>query len=319
MSLMKYIEGKKRPAIVIVTDNYREQLDADMSSLLLKPDAKLNEVRKKTINVQEITKVLSQLHYPLAEEMSMAIRTGDSKRVNHAHLTFKKWAEYSNPDSFLRDQVETVLFQYQAKLHNKEFGPNETNDVVNSIVADSQVILEQMAQKIDLAISRIHNWQNHKVVVEGLYPESGWVVNEARIIIGDKFPVSFICECGSLAVKKLEEGEAPSSIRNDVKNLLEKLRQNPKYEKILTLFMSRPLSERRFFEIAKRDVSLGIAAALPNHITLMKNPPAGDSDVWKVRVEEKYLREIKDENNTQYHIVGNDCPIKWIERLNNEK
>ena len=113
MSFMKYLENKARPSILVVMDEYKEKLHADMASLMLKPDQQLIEARKNIVNIKDVSRTLSELAYPLSDEFKMAIRTGDPKRVNHAHMTFRRWVDYHNPDRALSDKIETAMFQYQ--------------------------------------------------------------------------------------------------------------------------------------------------------------------------------------------------------------
>lgn len=317
---MKYIENKSQTnSIIIVTNEYEEKLHADMASLMLKPDKQLVEARKNIVNIKEVTRILSELAYPLCDEFKMAIRTGDPKRVNHAHMTFRRWADYFKPDRILSDKIETAMFQYQTKLYGNEFGPVEADEVIKSSLFDSKTILEQMSHNIKLAISKIPTWNNHKIVIEAIYPKNGWVISEAKVTIGDVYLGSFLYEQTSIGFKTtlLTEEELPASLKLDMEDLLSKLKTNPKYNKILTLYMTRPISERRYFEIAKRDLSLGIRAVLPSHITLAENPLPGDSDVWKVRVEEKYVKEYLNEDVKKYQIIGEEAPMLWIERMSN--
>ena len=319
---MKYLESKSRPQTLVIMDEYKEKLTADLAGLLLKPDKQLIEARKHIVNINDLSRTLSELAYPRADEFQMAIRTGDPKRISHAHMTFRRWADYTCPDKKLSDKVETVVFQYETKLYGKEFDANDADQVVKSSLSESQAILNQMVHNIDLAISQIPNWHNHKIVVEAIIPQNGWVVSEAKVTIGDSFQVNFVYEHTptGFKIKDLNEGELPASLKADLQDLFSKLRGNPKYNRVLTLYMTRPLSERRYFEIAKRDLALGIEAVLPNHITLATTPLFGDSDIWKVRVEEKYLREYLHEGDVrQYHVIGDEAPIRWIERMSNEE
>ena len=321
MSLMKYIESKNRPNIIINTDLYQEQLNADVSSLLLKPDERIIEARKNIINITEINYILSSISYPLMNELCMALRTGDMRKVSHSHMVFRRWAEYSKHNQDLIDKIETAIFHYQIKLYGNEFGATEADKVVKSSVAESYVVLNKMAQTINLAISTIKEWQNHQVVIEAIPADKDWIVNEAKVTIGSSFLADFIYEHTSLGfkVKNISENDLPLSFKNDFQNLVNKLQQNPKYNKILTLYMNRPLSERRYFEILKRDLSLGIKSALPNHIILSSEPLSENSDIWKVKVEERYLHEYLNEGNIKQFQLIEETPIKWIERINREE
>jgi hypothetical protein len=321
MSFTKYLESKNLPKILINLDDYKKNLQADIFSLIFKPDHQLIEVRKNIVNIFEISKILLELAYPRSEELKMAIRTGEPKKVSHAHMVFRNWANFQEKRQ-LSDKIEMALFHYQTKLYGKEFSSEDADKIIDSAISESLAILEQMSHKINLAISRVSSWQNHQVLIEGLFPNKEWVINEAKIIIGENFKASFVYENTPIGfkIKNIEENEIPESMAKNFQDLIYKLSINPKYNRILTLYMNRPTSERRYYEIAKRDLSLGIEAALPHHVVLSNIMLNTEEDVWKVRLEEKYIHEhIKEGNFKQYNIVGDEAPIRWIERVNYEK
>lgn len=317
MSFTKYLETKSRPKTNVILDAYKEKLQADLSSLVIKPDIQLNEAKKNIVNIYEVSKILSELKYPLINEFNMAVRTGDSKKAHHAHMTFRKWTEYSNVDRKLSDRIETIMFQYQVGLFNGEFGPEQADEVVKSSLAESQAILENFEKQIDLAISSLRRWGNHSVSLEAISPETGWVISEAKVILGESFKAEFTITNTPLGLKvgDLKKEEIPASLEADALALMQKLNTNPKYNKILTLYMTRPVTDRRYFEMTKRDLSLGIKTGLPNHVVLTTMPMSENQDVWKVKIEEKYLREHLCEGDyKEYYIIGDDAPIKWIEQ-----
>lgn len=321
MSFMKYFETRNISRTTVVMDDYEQKLKADISSLLLKPDAKINEARKSLINMQEVYKILSELNYPLRDEFWIAVRSSDPKNIRKVQAAFRRYSEYANLDRKLLNQVESVLFSYQTNLYCKEFNSEDTDCVIKSILEDSTTVLNKMASRIDLAISQIPTWRDYQVKLEAISPASGWIVSEAKLTVGNTFNASFICDSFPVfKIKPLEENtELPEVLKNNLQDLIVKLRDNPKYNRLLTLYMTRPLSERKYFETVKRDLSLGLQSVLPNHVVLTDNPLFNDLDIWKVKIEEKYLREELIENIKQYHVLEQDAPIRWIERMSNEK
>jgi len=320
MSFAKYLETKSQQNISIVTDAYKEKLQADLFGLVIKPNQKLTEAKKNIVNVHEVSKILSELKYPLINEFNMAVRTGDSKKARHAHMTFRKWSEYNNTDKKLSDRVETIMFQYQANLFDKDFSPEQADDVVKSSLSESQSILENFEKQINLAIASLPHWGNHNVSLVAISPETGWVVTDAKVILGETFKTEFTISNTPFGLKigDLKKEEIPANLESDALALISKLNNIPKYNKILTLYMARPITDRRYFEITKRELSLGIKTILPNHVTLTNIPlnvENVEQDLWKVKIEEKYLREhICEGEYKEYYIIGDDAPIIWIEQ-----
>lgn len=316
MSLLEYIKNKSRPQISIKMNAYREGVQADLASLVMRPNDKINEAKKHIVNLREVSKMLRELNYPLVNEFSMAIRTGDPKKVNRMHMAFRRWAEYQSTDKKLSDRIETIMFQYESNLFN-EFGSDQADEILKSATEESKAIMENLAQRIDLTISTIKKWGNHPVTIEAV-GEKDWTVSEVNVTIGDAYPVNFLIQLTPLGLKvgELQKNESvPDSLEADAFALLGKLSSNPKYNKILTLYMTRPITDRRFFEISKRDLSLGRQTALPGHV-ILTTEPQGDQDIWKVKIDEKHIFERLSEGNVkEYSIIGEEAPIKWIEQF----
>lgn len=321
MSLAKYLETKSRSRIRIVMDAYTDKLEADLASLVIKPNEQLIDAKKNIVNIREVSKILSELNYPLADEFNMVMRTGISKKVSHARITFRNWAEFSKADQNLVNYIESIVFQYEANLFDKTFGPEQVDEVVKSSIEESKSILEKIANQINLAITALPSWGNHKVTVEAMSPEKGWVVLEAKVIVGEAFKAEFIIDHTPLEfrIKNIKKESLPPSMEIDVNALLNKLSKNQKYNKILTLYITRPLGDSKYFEMIKRDLALGIKAVLPNYTLLTTLPLTQDQDVWKVRIEEKYIYEhLVEGDYKEFHIIGDDAPIRWIEKYEKE-
>lgn len=318
MSFMDYIKSRDtRTRAVVRLGDYEEKLSAEIGGLVLRPDHRLREARRNIVNLKEIGDAFSVLRYPFSEEFLIAIRTADTKKISHAHTKFRQWV--GDNGSAAVDSVETALFHYLSRLHDREFTPDDADAVQRTALAESRSLLERMANSVELAVSKIPSWKNHTIVVNAISPDKGWAVTQARVEIGDAFRLGFTYSenATGFIVSEVTPTEGfPPSLVEDFQSLLTLLRNSPKFNKIMTLYMVRPLTERRFFEMAQRDISLGIEAVLPGHVTLAESVEwLPKSDIWKVRVDEKYLRA----NGGQFTILGDEAPIKWIERLENEK
>ena len=62
MSLKEYIEKKNHLLITTSLQEYSENLQADLASLLLKPTEKTNEAKKNSISLNWLYKKLSEIH-----------------------------------------------------------------------------------------------------------------------------------------------------------------------------------------------------------------------------------------------------------------
>lgn len=305
MSFREFVTSKKKPLITVSLAGYQEQLTADAASLLLRPEGKLQEARKQILNLREISQILAEIRYPLANEMVMALRTADAKKVSHAHLVFNKWLEFTQVDRKLTDQMQTAIFNFKSHLYGREFAPTDVDEIVKSSLSESTVVFQKLQQAVEFAVDKIPGWK-WPVHLEAIYPENSWVIQEAHVQIGEKsafniawtpFGVKITSQISSLKEHEL---------------LANKLAQQTKRDKVQTLYLMRPKSDRRYFEMLKRDLALGIQAVLPNYCVLKTKADMDyTQDVWKIRIDERYLKQ---ESEDSYQIINEEAPIRWLER-----
>lgn len=316
MSFLKYIEDKSNFKIKIKMDAYKENLYADLSALVIKPNDKISEAKKNIVNINEVSRILNELKYPFVDEFVMAIKTGNSKKIAKTYNSFRHWSEDIKSD--LIDQIELIILRYQKNLFDKFLDSNQIDEAVDSCVDESQVILDEISQKVDLAIKNLPNWKKHLVHIEAIYPKNGWVINQAKIIIDNKYEI-----IAEKIVNKIEFSNLKNELMlPDITDLLNKLNKNSKYSNIVTLFMNRPIADRKYFETIKRDLSLGIKSVIPNNVSLLSTLVNDDNhtDVWKIKLEQRYIFEKLCEGDyREYSIIEDVAPVKWIERIPNEK
>lgn len=320
MSFTKYaeIKNKTKPNIIIVMDDYKEKLEADMASFILKPQYQSHNVNKYIINTLEISKILSEVNYPFSNKFQIALSTTDPKKVNNAYKEFSEWSAYYG-DEQLVFKIKTEVFKYLKNIYNNNLTVENIDEIAQSILCESKSIVEKMSHNIEMAISKIPRW-NYKVVLEAINPVDNLLLTEVKVIIGDIVTSSFIYEnsLNGFNIKDIEE-ESPNSLNFIKQNLISKLNANAKYNNILTLYMNRPLSERKIYELAKRDLSLGIKAVLPEHIHLTDKLVLNELDIWKVKIDKQYLVEDIVNGNKQFNFIKDSVPIRWIERVINEE
>lgn len=87
MSLKKYIESKSKPKIIVSLEKYKEQLYADLSSLLLKPDERISEVCKHLTSRKMISSLKNEIKI-VPEDVDEAVE----KSIRDSELILKKMA-----------------------------------------------------------------------------------------------------------------------------------------------------------------------------------------------------------------------------------
>jgi hypothetical protein len=316
MSLKKYIENKELNAISVNINPYKNKLYADLSSLLLKPCyEKINEIKKKFINVEKLYQDLSELNYPHKDQLCIAVSSSNIERIQNAQHRFKEF--YVNKN-YLHKQIESCLFDYQVTLISPDLQTEAVDHIFDSYLYEANQFLEKLSQKIEFIISKISTWKNYEINLEAQQSED-FHLNECKIKAGNQFYCEFLYKktLSDFQIINYQESNAPEDLKNNIKELIRQLKGNPKYNQIINLYMVRPISERAFYENLKTEISLGYKNSLPNNLFLTDAPLVSNMDLWKIKTEQKYVKKIN--GNLQYKVVGDELPIKWIERMNDER
>lgn len=309
MSLKKYIENKESNLISVNIDPYKNKLYADLSSLLLKPCyAKINEIKKKFINVEKLYQDLSEINYPYKDQLCIAVSSSNIEKIQNAQNRFKEFYATKNN---LHKQIESCLFDYQVTLISPDLQTEAVDNIFNSYLYEANQFLEELSQKIEFIISKMPTWKNYEINLEAQQSED-FHLNECKIKVGNQFYCEILCNLSEFEI--IKEENAPEELKNNIKELIRQLKENPKYNHVINLYMARPFSERAFYEKLKTEISLGYKNSLPNSVFLTDAPLVSNMDLWKIKTEQKYVKKI----HGNFKIIGDELPIKWIERVNDE-
>ena len=62
MSLQNYLKRKYERNVVVSLEAFEEKLKADLSSLIMKPNENISEVKKNSINLFEVSSFLKKIN-----------------------------------------------------------------------------------------------------------------------------------------------------------------------------------------------------------------------------------------------------------------
>lgn len=314
MSLKKYIENKIKTQIITNLQQYTEKLQADLASLLLKPNEKIVEAKKNSICITQLYKMLSEVKYPHKDQLCFALSSGDVKTIAKAQDTFQEFKNFSK--NKLCEDINNEIYDYKIRLISEKFTLNDVDAVYNSCFYESNLSINKFARMIEIAISKIPSWKNCDVLIEALGSENGLELEKIKISLNNS---SFLFNVENHEITEVCESEASDSIKNNILQLIKQLKENPKYNQIISLYTVQPLSERKLFDNLKKDLVLGIEATLPNHIILTNLPIAKNQDIYKIKIGEQYIKEFMCEGDQkQFLLICEEAPVRWIERINYE-
>lgn len=310
MSFKKYIEYKKDLKTIISIENYKNQLNEDLLSLLNKPNIiKFEELKNNLVDEFKLSKLLYEIEYPHAEKLKIIVKSNNSKKIAEERASICEWGKLYEKDV---SKIVNLLLFYESFFYSNKISIKDLNNLVESYSNQIMTKLLDLASKINDAKDKI-KWHNYPIVLEAIYPEKGFLSQEALLKIGDDFNKKFIVSLNSNQVKEIEdEKEIPVSLKEDGNNLINKIFEENYKNKIAILYMNRPKKERKKLENIQREIILGIKQSLPFNSILFENFHLLEGhDVWKVRTD---LNKLK-QSNDQYVVLSEDVPLKWIERV----
>lgn len=199
-------------------------------------------------------------------------------------------------------------------------------------IASTEIAMEKLKQLIQETISRIHKWNDSPIRIEAVadHDEYGIALKPtdgANIHIGQgEYAPSFSMfkEEGKFVIDDVIDGGdqdffSTPQLQSDYFNLINEIKKpgSTSKGKILTLYTARPQKDRNFYlKNKKLPVNVFLANNL-NHVEgLASDLGAGEiRDIWKVRIDSKYLTQTLDGPTKYYQVSTPDAPVASMELL----
>jgi predicted RNA-binding protein Jag len=323
MSFEKYMQSRNQQKIIVDMEKYKENLHAELSSFAIKQNKNVFEVRKRFIDNEYFRSVFSKINYPYQEKFIIALNSNDFVKISKEQDRFSIWVENFCDDKLMSEKINEKVYRYQVNIEKPNLESDEVDEIYKNYLKESELILNQMSQDLRIAAEHTKNWKNHQITVEAIFPTEYFVVCEAKVTIGEKFNESFIYEktpIGNVVKGLIKESSLSEKMRMDIQNFIFQLKNKPKYEKFVQLYISSPISERKKYENIKRDLALGMDSTLPNNIILSNKYFLSEDDLWKIKIDKRFLQEFICEGDfIQYKIISDNASIRCIEKVENEK
>lgn len=308
-----YIQEKKQlqPVISIDLDVYKEHIFTNLSGLVIKNDVENLNVLKKIVNISNIRKKLYDLNYPYVEAFVISLKNGNPSGI---YRNLDRLKQYENSEKIVA-MVESSFWNYQAKVLSTRLTSEDVDHIIDSLISESTICIREIISKIELILEKI-DWDNHPIKIQALIPQNDWVVESVKVFVGGLIPSNFILKKTIKGFDIVEENiDGSNKIKNQIINFIEKLRENPNYKQIVTLYMSQPKDKRQLFETKKRDIALGIKTILSQGTYLTNIPYYENTDLWKIKVDNKNLFKTLHEGDFIGYELLDDTEIRWIEIL----
>lgn len=230
---------------------------------------------------------------------------------------------------FEYSKLTRLIWDYSSHLQMtggtyRAFTQEDVDSEYNRLIEGTKNSLEQIASNISAAISRIENWSGVlPVIVRSMAidndNETG-IGDEAMIEFGndDMAPnfTYFIIDGKLIIDDVLEAGDeeffTDPRIQSDYFNLVKELR-NPgsssKSGKVLTLYTARPVKDRQLY-MGKKTIPSNIFLTDKYESAEGIGRDMGERDIWRLRIDSKWLINTLDGPEKQYQVVGgNEVPV----------
>lgn len=306
-SFTKYLESKKRPAVELSLEHYKEQLERDVYDTLLDPLKRGECFLTHLAEIMDLRPNLVRLVYPRTEELLMAVAARDPAKIRRAHEQFATWAKGKNSE--IVGVIENGLFECRSYLYGKEiqFSKETANRVVESILSETQKNATRLVELIERAIGRVHKWNGSSVIFQALMPDAAWVSNEGQVLVGQPPSMTFMCnntKPTGLELYDVQDVDGfPMSVQEDYTQLIRSLQGTKPRSAFQVLYVVAHPKDRHRYEQVKREIALGIESTLPvGSVLREESPDTPGMDVWRVKLKNnKVLNECS------------EAPVRWLD------
>lgn len=256
---------------------------------------------------------------------------------NQRYETWKRnyavWEKIRKLIKHLQDYVDVLMRQAP---DYKETTKEDLEQHTQEVIQQTKENMLNIAQNIQGAINRIPGWHGSKIKVKArdigkeddanlpqtsasieFEGEQDFEPNFTYFTDGDRIDIDDVLEAGDA------DFFTNDATQSDYFNLIKELRNPGSSQsggKILTLYTARPVRDRQVFLDAK---------TVPSNLFLTSNYNAAEGiavelagqdkirDVWKIRIDSRYLIQTLDApTEKQYQVVGDaEVPVKSMTLL----
>lgn len=321
--------------VSVSTEAYERSVWARVQQILNYGDEKRQRLQTYTPNIANIQSVLAKYNYPSLPQLMAALQSGNGEQVeeffldlSQFHRNISKQMGWQGTDDLWTVYKELRDFVEHAEMQAPEYEPysmQQAQTDLAPLLQQTRANMQKIAQNIQEAISRISQWHGTPVLVEASAVDKDWNVfsdamDYATIELaptGDGMNPNFTYfqADGKVEIDDiLEAGDTDfftdPKAQSDYFNLVKEIRSpgsTGKGGKVLALYTARPYKDRRMYMEAQEVPSgLFLTNRYDSALGLASDLQGGEPrrDVWKIRIDSRYLVQTLDGMEKQYQIVG---------------
>jgi len=330
------------PDIRVSLDGYRNAMLEEMHSLQAWFENKVERLSQFQLSPEMIRQINEELQG--YSRLKFILRWVEEKNPEALNGELRKLWDWLLHDDGSRErytnvrQAVTLLMDYEESLGDlqKRYNPDQVEQKFDEVMKQTALNMEKIEALVRDAIERLPHWNGYPIVIKAEPRQSDILrgrhdfepAENAQVILetGDRYPPGFslfMGEDGQVIVDDVLEGGdedffTDANSQADYFSLVNEL-QNPgstQKTKMLSLYTARPASDRKSFESAQTlpvnifltnnfDHALGLASDLAGM--------EGTRDVWRVKIDSRYLTKTLDGPIKYYQVTVPDAPVKSLD------
>lgn len=271
-------------------------------------------------------------NYPLFKNLMQALQSGNRHYIYDQQNKLRIWInDLPYKESVPFRDVAREIWTYVDIVDKKENLNSKEEDVhklVQKAITGTVIEMEKLKNNIIAAIDRINSWHGSNITIhpqasEDTYGKVIDVTNTAQVEVGtgEYIPSFMIFQGDKTEIDDVLDGGDDDFFKNaanqaDYFNLINELKKpgSTGKGKILTLFTARPKENREQFLVAKTlPVNIFLSNSYDHVEGIAKD--MGNRDIWKVRIDSKYLTQTLDGSIKYYQVTTDNAPVKSMDLL----
>ena len=322
MNWLKWIK-LSNSNISISIENYKNSLIDRINGILDFHEREKQRLSTFQLNIEELKNNLVNLNYSNVQLMINSLKNREN--LNDAiwdFYNFQRKIDYKDPKWILARKTLQQLrdFETQNSSIISNFSENDVQSIVKQYSEETYKNAFIVKNFIENTIKNIDNWNNSSIIVEAYeIDKQNDIGAEDNFIIyvGNNYTSFTLFNIDGKYIPEdiidASEGEEffpTSQLSSDYFNLIREIKKpgSTTKGKEITLYTARPIKDRQWYLDNQMLPSNVFLTQSFNHaeglaIDLGSNEKR---DVWKVRINTKYLIQTLEGQEKQYQVISNE-------------
>jgi hypothetical protein len=268
-------------------------------------------------------------NYPNIKKLINALNSKNPHYIFDQQSKFRDWLS-TQPYNSAKSNIHSKIYLYTDKI-SPDYGETNYNEVIKDNLKESYKNMLSIKKSIEEAISRITNWNKSSIEIEAdpSYNEMSKVSfdpsTSCQIKLNKSASFSYFVYENKAIIDDIIEADdtdffSSPETKNDYFNLINEIK-NPgstSKGKVLTLYTARPTKDREQFLTNKKLPANLFLCNSYDHVDGLASELAGSEkrrDIWKVRINSKYLTQTLDGKIKYYQITSQNAEVESMDLI----